>query len=461
MSLTSALNSALSGLGVTARRAETVSANIANAGTEGYARRSLSILPSVGMAGVRVTGTERQIDTAVLGELRLSTADSNGTALLARQMLRLEAAIGKAGASDSVAGAIDRLDRALLSAAANPGTDAALAEVSDAASSLARRFASASAGIQTIRAESDSRIAADVASLSSGLAEVAALDRQIALLRSGGQDASSLMDQRQARISALSAIVPLREVTRRDGATMLTTLAGTVLLDRNPPVLAFSPTPVFGADRTAPLSPLLLDGRPVPFTPGGPFSGGSLSASFDLRDRITTTLQTDLDRLAMQVESRLRLADTTLPAGLPGLLTDDGRVGDSSRLAGLSARLDLNAAVDFDAGGALWKVRSGLGATQPSPVGDGRHLHALRDALRDATGAAAGLSESLVQRRVAEEDRAAAAVARSASLSDLAARDGVNTDAELQDLLGIERAFAANAKVLQAVDNMLKTLLER
>jgi flagellar hook-associated protein 1 FlgK len=36
----------------------------------------------------------------------------------------------------------------------------------------------------------------------------------------------------------------------------------------------------------------------------------------------------------------------------------------------------------------------------------------------------------------------------------------VDTDAELRSILAIEKAYAANARVLQAVDEMLKRILE-
>ena len=36
---------------------------------------------------------------------------------------------------------------------------------------------------------------------------------------------------------------------------------------------------------------------------------------------------------------------------------------------------------------------------------------------------------------------------------------GVDTDREMQDLLQIEKAYAANAKVIQTVDEMLDLLL--
>lgn len=59
MSISSSLNSALSGLNAASRAAGTVSANIANAMTEGYGRRELDLsartLGGRG-AGVAVTG---------------------------------------------------------------------------------------------------------------------------------------------------------------------------------------------------------------------------------------------------------------------------------------------------------------------------------------------------------------------------------------------------------------------
>ena len=38
-------------------------------------------------------------------------------------------------------------------------------------------------------------------------------------------------------------------------------------------------------------------------------------------------------------------------------------------------------------------------------------------------------------------------------------RDGVDTDDEVQRLLQIEQAYAANARVIQTVDDMIQTIL--
>lgn len=49
--------------------------------------------------------------------------------------------------------------------------------------------------------------------------------------------------------------------------------------------------------------------------------------------------------------------------------------------------------------------------------------------------------------------------ARFAALDEMEKAGGVDTDQELQSLLVIEKNYAANAKVLQTVDEMVSTLL--
>lgn len=464
MTLSSALYSALSGLGATARRAEIVSTNVANAATESFARRSISVAASLHFPGVRIVGTERNVDEVLLGETRISGAEAGGMSYLARQLARLESVISSAGGEAGLPRYIARLDAALVSASAEPGSEAALAEVSDAVAALARGFSIASQTVQDIRAEADRQIASDVERLNSGLARIAALDRQIKSLDVSGRDVSSLQDERQQQIDALTRILPLREVTRQDGQRMIVSLAGTVLLDDRVAKLTFSATPTISADNQDPLASILLDGRSVQMAPDGQLSGGTLSAAFNLRDTVTTSIQSDLDRISLTLATRLADADDTSPPGSPGLLTDDGSASDSARVKGLAARLMLNPLAELNASGALWKVRSGLGATTPLPAGDSSVLRALHSALGAGLSplvAAQDLSERVTQQRLLIEDQAAAASARNHALRQQFAEGSVNTDQEMQDLMQVERAYAANARVIQTVDEMLKYLLAR
>lgn len=49
--------------------------------------------------------------------------------------------------------------------------------------------------------------------------------------------------------------------------------------------------------------------------------------------------------------------------------------------------------------------------------------------------------------------------ARSDALTEEALADGVDTDQEMQNLLTIEQAYKANARVIEAVESMLDSLM--
>ena len=74
MSISRSLSIAGSGLSANARLAEIVSANIANALTEGYARRTVALSSAAQEGGVRITGILRQTDTSLIADRRLAQA---------------------------------------------------------------------------------------------------------------------------------------------------------------------------------------------------------------------------------------------------------------------------------------------------------------------------------------------------------------------------------------------------
>lgn len=465
MALSSALNAAQSGLSVTARRAEVVSSNIANAATQGYARREVSVQPHAYAPGVQILGIERHGNPAVTLDRRSAGAQSGAANFLSEQLLRIERAFGTPGEGGSLTDAINTLDSALIRAAAAPDVTANLAAVATAAKGLTRQFAQASATIQEARAGADARIGAEVNQLNTNLSRIADIDRQIVSLRGVGRDTSALADQRQTLVDQVAQIIPLREVMRGDGRPALIATSGAVLLDGRPATFGFSPTATISAASTAPLSNLTLNGQPLSTGVGSLIAGGTLQASFALRDAISPELQAGLDALAVNLADRLAAADTTLAFTAPGLITDAGSAVDPAATNGLSARLRLNGVADPEGGGDLRFLRDGLGATLPGPVGDGRQLRALQSALSEPTprslaGQAADLLDALSSRRVTAESDATRATARAAIMAEAEAATGVNTDQELQDLLQIEKAYAANARVMQVVDGLLQILLE-
>lgn len=465
MALSSALNAATAGLFATSRRAEVTSSNIANAATSGYARRELSVQSNAFGPGPQVLGVIRRSDAALVGDRRTAEAAAQGADFLSTRLLRIEQAIGTVGEDGSLTNAINALDAALIRASGTPAQPASLSAVVEAARKLTNRFRETSEVIQQTRAAADQQIASDVDVLNSSLRRIADLDTRIAAAHAANRDPSPLKDQRQLLIDDVALIIPLREVPRPDQGSALIALNGAILLDGRPAEFGFTAASFVDASSAAPLSGLALNGRPLSTTSESLIAGGRLSAAFALRDQITVAFQADLDALAHDLALRFQGADDTLAPGQPGLFTDAGDAPNSGSIPGLSSRLALNSLVDPDKGGNLRLVRDGLASSSSGPASDSTRLLALQQALaapvpQGISDRAAGLVQSISAKRLDAESDTARAQAKAATYLEAEAATGVSSDQELQDLLLIEKVYAANAKVLQVVDGLLKTLLE-
>lgn len=483
MSLSGTLSSALSGLNVSSRAAELVATNIANATTPGYARRDLLVgarsLGGTGL-GAQVNGVLRVTDRVLLSDRRIAQAAAAGHDARAAFLAAIETVIGTPQDATSLGGRIGALDAALLAAASHPNSEARLGEVLASARGLAAHLGQAATAVQEQRLRADAGIAQDVATLNDTLAKIAAMNGQIRSHVGAGRDASALMDQRQALVDQLSAIVPLREVARDDGQIALVTTGGAMLLDGRPAVFGFAPAGVVTADMTlasGALSGLTLNGRPLAMTDdAGMLAGGTLAAGFSVRDDLAPAAQAQLDALARDLMGRFSdpAVDSTLVPGAPGLFTDGGAAFDPSLETGLAQRLAINARADPSQGGALWRLRDGLGATAPGPPAISSLLTALQGALTTAITPASGgfmagarsfatlasdMLSGIATARLSAEGEASFSTAKAELLQVLELEMGVDTDQQMQQLLVIEQAYAANAKVVKTVDEMIQMLL--
>ena len=482
MSLSSSLANALSGLRVASRSAQVISDNVANAMTEGFAARRVTInavtLNGTG-AGARVTGIERQVDQGLVHDARGSAADAAAATLARAGRAAIETAFGDAESPSGLSGRLAAFEARLVEAAASPGTAQHLNAAARAGAELADAFRGASGRVQALRADADRRIASDIATVNAALAEVASLNRDIRGHFAAGRDASGELDRRQAAIDQIAARIPLREVPSGAGEVMLVSTGGAILLDQRPAVLTFQRATLVGPETTlenAALATIEIEGVPVTMAgPGSLLGGGSLQAAFALRDQTGPEAQALLDTLAADLAARFATPgpDPTLAPGEAGLFTDDGASYDPADISGLAARLAFNEAANPARGGEARLLRDGLASPAPGPDRPDL-LHAMLDSLSEARlpqapglvarplGLAERLGEALSQvagARLAAEASEAHAVARDTTYRDLLAAGGVNTDEEMSRLLLVEQAFAANARVIQAVDEMMVTLL--
>lgn len=483
MSLSAGFASAISGLTAVNKQVEVISNNIANATTAGYGRRELvTTARATGGAGlgVQIVGVARQGDLALQNDRRVAQSAEANSAITSAALKTIERAIGTTDSAVSLQSRIADFDSKLIEATSRPDSEARLQAVVSVARSLTAQFATAGEAIQSVRSQADAAIATTVNGLNSALSRVADLNSQIRMVNAGGRDPSALMDQRQQLVDQIGNAVPLRVVQRDNGAIALFSTNGAVLLDGTPSTLGFTPSPLITADlalAAGTLSGLTLNGRPIATGDGGPIAGGALAANFTIRDVVAPKAQQRLDAVARDLVDRFSASglDSTLPSGAAGLFTDDGLAFDPANERGLSQRLTLNAAADPDQGGAIWRIRDGLGAMSSGDGGATNLLLAYRQALqtprapvsggfdpglRSHAALASDLISSVASDRLISESEQSYAAAKTLALTTQEAAAGVDSDQEMQALLVMEKAYAANAKVIATLGSMIDQLLE-
>ena len=482
MTISGAMSNALSGLTAASRGIEVVSSNVANARTLGYGRRELAISPMVlagAGGGVRIDGVRRLVDQGVLSDLRKADATVAGQETRLGFNTRLAGQIGAPGEDGSLSARIATLQAALTEAAARPDSSVRLSAVLSAAQDIATQLNSASDEVQAARLQADQQVGRTVGVLNDQLVQVRDLNVMIRTLNTSGRDATSVIDQRQTLIDNIARAVPLSEIQRPNGMVALVSAGGAVLLDGAPARLNFFGVGFITPDMTiasGALSGLTLNGQAVALQDGGLLSGGELAALFAVRDQAAPEAQAMLDSLARDLATRLGdpSVDPTIGLGDAGLYIDGTGPAVPANELGLAQRLKVNPGVDPAQGGADWRLRTGLYAAAPNAAGDGTLLSAMADALASPRlpgsgpfGGVARSSGSLADEAIAQTAGAGQglervltyATARADTLLQTHLQDGVDTDAELQNLLTLQQAYSANARVVSTLDQLMQTLL--
>lgn len=488
MSISNALNNASTGLSTISKLADTVSNNVSNALTPGFGRRvtEVSSLQIGGYgSGVRVVGTTRTENVVVTSERRQIDANVGAARTLSDTHSRLGAVLGEPDAAGALASRATAFETKLMAAVAQPQSLTQLTDATTSARLLAQTLKSVHDETVQIRTEADAEIDRQVKQINDALHSVRDLNEKIVELSIRGEDVNGLLDERNRVIDSVSSVVPLRTVKRDYDQIAIYTANGGVLLDGRVFDLVFDRGPtIVTSDMTvgAELSGLRQNQidptGPVPVsvgTGGGLFDGGSLGALFETRDQIMPQFGNEIDLYAQDLIDRFRtLAPAAaLDANGDGLFVDS----DPGALSGLAGRIGLNAQVDPGQGGASWRLRDGLQAAAPGERGFGQYLQALADAMsaqrvptgfvsQNSANSAAIIASEITSFFAGKSARADDAQAFLTSRQNVLAETelsttGVDTDRELQALMVVEQAYAANAKVLSAIDEMMKILLER
>ena len=428
--------------------------NIANVNTPGYSRRVVdfaSVPPDtprsagrgVDVVAVRAT-RDRMIEQRLLQELPAEQRE----AAIAEALSVVETTLGTSG--KSIDARLSEFFDAFSTLADGPTSSVARSEVVMQGGALASAFNSMAGRIDASRRDADNKVRASVEAINSLAERISALNHSIASA-GPGQSTLHLQDQQGELLRELSGLVDISALDHGDGVVDVTYGNGRPLVvGRSAYTLDMASTPPTG------LATLSSGGVNVT----AEITGGRLGGLLQVRDVNIPDYQNRLDTLAFTVATEVN--------AVHGAGYDQaGNTGNAfftplATAAGAARALAVDPAVAADT--------SRIAAASVAQAGDNGTAKALAGlaTTRVLDGGTATLSDSwsrLVY-RVGRDTQAA--TQEQASRQDIvsqveALRDqvsGVSLDEEAMQLMRFQRAYEANARFFQAIDQALETLLQ-
>jgi flagellar hook-associated protein 1 FlgK len=432
--------------------------NIANVNTPGYTRRRalMSEVPartplSAG-GGVEVDGVVAERDRFVERRLLAELPEEQRHAALAASLTGAELALGEAGAS------LDARLSAFFDAFARlsdvPTSSTARDEVVLQGQALAGSFNEMGQRLVKAERDTDAMIRTTVEDINALAARIAQLNGTLSSAPANSPQALQARDEVRQAVEQLSQLARAEALERPEGGYDVAIGHGrTLVVGPNAYPLTVAPRPTTGyADVLA------ADGTVLT----AEISSGRLAGMIQARDTFMPAYSASLDELAYTVAGEVNTIhqagyDGTGAAGQP-FFTPLATTSNAARL------MAVNPALLAPNGGTLV-----VASADPAAAGDNAAARALA-ALRDSRVLTAGTATfgdfwSGIVYRVGRDIRAARDEQQTRSelvrqlevLRDSAS--GVSLDEEAANLMRFQRAYEANARYFQAVDQSLATLL--
>lgn len=481
MSLSTAFNTAQSIFNNTATQTSVVSKNMANKDNANYVRRAAVL--STTTYGAMIVTTERSQDLALQRQILTANAQYSAQKELNDGLKQMTSIFGGNDYPMSPSKLMNSLQQALSDYRAAPSNTNLAGAVVNNAVSLSNALNDATQQVQKLRADADQDIAVSVDKLNDLLKQFKIANDMVTSATVAGQDPNDAMDIRDTVLKQISDIVGVNVVQREPNDLILYTSDGTTLFEKVPRTVTFSPTPTYDAATTG--SGIKIDGVPVNPGSGGNTTGqGSLAGLLQIRDQVAPVLQKQLDEIARGLITVFAEQNTTTPSIVkPGLFTwSGGTVPPAGTVVpNLASLIKVNTAVIASQGGNPTLLRDGAinGAAFNKNTGNSAGYSATLE------GYISGLTGSMTFDPSAQLDASTGLMSFASksigwlegtrSMSNTATENkdamlsrsqeaysnatGVNLDEELQLLLELEHSYQASSKLLNAVDEMLKSLL--
>lgn len=455
----SSFNTALSALRYNQVVMDTASGNIANAQTDGYARRrvegataSTAVNPAMWSRGqdtgdgVRVAGITRMSDPFLTARARVEHGNQHYLDLQSAVMDRIETGIGEPG-DNGVSAAMLKLRLADQDLANSPSSDAARSQFLASAQSLAQSINAQARNLQTEASDQRAKLVSTVAQVNTIASSLAGVNDSIKVARLNGTDAGTLYDQRDLLGQQLAELTGATGSVNTDGGLDLKVNGVSLVTGGTAGTLQIT-TGVTASGAS--------DGNPVTFSVVDPTTGttavppGFKGDAGAMTDLLNNTIPQYLDGLNQVATTLADDYNTQHEAGYdangnPGTALFSYNPADAAST--LSVAISDNSLVAASA--------------VPGGVVDGANADALAG-LKNADNAyqelvnGFGTTVAAVHRADANQQ-----VLTNQVDSSRDQLSGVNLDEEMVSMVTAQHGYEAASKVITVMDSVLDTLINR
>lgn len=266
MSLTGALNTAVSGLKVNQAAIQLVSANVAHANDPGYVRKTVSreslSLGNDQVGGVAIGSYQNAVSISLRRQFEALTAKAGSTDAQTEYLSRIQDLFGTSTDKARLTSVLNEFTAAWQAFQANPESAAAQSQVISLGDQFAQEINHLAEGVDQI--DSDIRTDTDnsVKQLNDLLDKMFQLNLQLRSSTEGGAERTQLIDQRDQLVRDISKYVDVRSVDRGNGSVALFTAAGLSLVDGPPSKFSYDGVNVTRVeDPATPVNSLMRDGK--------------------------------------------------------------------------------------------------------------------------------------------------------------------------------------------------------
>lgn len=345
MGLSQALISSIAGLNTTQSNLALVSANVANAGTPGYVRKTpnqVSTAANGTAIGVRTVSVQRELDVYVQRQLRNENAGAGYATIRAQFYSQLQTVYGTPGSSTALDNVFNNFTASVQALSSSPDDPSAQAAVVGTARLLTEQLNSMTNSIQSLRSAAELGLSDSVDEANDAMQHIADINAQLSGISVIDSSASLLLDQRDAYIDKLSKLMDINVVQGDRNQVTVYTNSGIQLVSRTASKLSFdasgslSAGTVWSADPdkrgVGTLTLTSANGSEVDLIQTNAMRSGEIAAYLQMRDQDLVQAQNQLDAFAAVMSSALSDTTTTGTA-----VTSGPQSGFDVDISGLSS----------------------------------------------------------------------------------------------------------------------------